>query len=389
MKYFFVPGRNYDLSKAELQSVISSNIKSNFNFEFKPRYILLTSSEGPEVIARLFNRLGGFISCGLVYDDIDLVIDEQKDKNKVTFGISVHTDTPRKYPKAKIKEVLDQIKDAFKSRDISSRYIIPKALLLETAQIIHNDVLEKGFELVIFDFDSRIFYGKTLAVQDINQFSMLEYDKPYTDKEMGVLPAKLATIMVNLLGLPVGSTVWDPFCGSGTIPLVSLINGYNVLGSDISADAVEGTKKNIEWLASSNKLNNVGFNIFVYDVLNPDNRVVRDLRKTSIQGIACEPFMGPPQFKPLAPYKAEKLLANVEALYSNLFEVLEKIRLTEFKAVIVVPSYKTFNGWMTVSLNKILSKKWRIDSNLIEKDLHWKRSDSIIKRNIFVVSKKN
>src|SRR5690606_24227916 len=98
MKYFFVPGRNYDLSKAELQSVISSNIKSNFNFEFKPRYILLTSSEGPDVIARLFNRLGGFISCGLVYDDIDLVIDEQKDKKKVTFGISVHTDTPRKYP---------------------------------------------------------------------------------------------------------------------------------------------------------------------------------------------------------------------------------------------------------------------------------------------------
>ncbi|MBI2356897.1 hypothetical protein HYV12_02515 [Candidatus Dojkabacteria bacterium] len=388
MKYFFIPGRNYDLSKAELISVVSSNIPSVHNFEFKPDYIVLDSKETPDAIARLFNRLGGFISCGVRYDDIDLILDEVGDRTKITFGLSIYTDKASKYSKSNIKDVLEQVKDLLKSRGVSSRYVIPNGLLLDSAQVIHNKILEKGFEIVIFDYEGKQFYGKTLAVQDINRFATVEYDKPYTNKEMGVLPAKLATIMVNLLGLKIGETIWDPFCGSGTIPLVALMNGYNVIGSDIDPEAVAGTKKNIEWLAADNKLNSVGVNIFQFDVLNPDSRTVRDLRRTTIKGVVCEPFMGPPQFKPLSQAKANKLLVGVEEMYKKLFETLEHIKLTDFKAVIVIPSYKTHNGWLTLSLNSIVSKKWRVDSNLVERDLHWKRSNSIIKRNIFVLSKK-
>ncbi len=389
MKYFFIPGRNYDLSKAELIAVLSSHLSSTYNFHFAENYILVDSKENADTFIRIFNRLGGFTSCGVLYDDIDNILEELTDLKKITFGLSVFTDSRDKYSKKGIKDVLEGIKGLLKERGVSSRYLIPNGLMLDTAQVLHNRILEKGFELVIFDYKARVQYGKTLAVQNIGVFSEVEFDKPYTNKAMGVLPAKLATIMVNLLGLKDGDTLWDPFCGSGTIPLVALLNGYNVIGSDIDNEAVNGTRDNVAWLAKRNRVNDVGVNIFHFDVLNPDSRVVRDLRRTSLQGLVCEPFMGPPQFKPLSQAKANTLLANVEALYTNLFKLLENIKLTEFKAVIVIPSYKTREGWLTLSLNSVISKKWQVDTNLGERDLHWKRSDSIIKRNIFVLSKKS
>lgn len=387
MKYFFITGRNYELSKAELTCVIPLYLDS-YNFTFKDTYILVETKSSPDVLKRVFNRLGGFKSFGVLYDEVDLIINELVDTSKITFGVSVITDTSKKYTKLKIKEILEGIKSIIKEKGISVRYVMPNGLALDSAQVLHNHLLDRGFELVIFDYEGRVSYGKTLGIQDIETFSSIEFEKPYTNKEMGVLPAKLATIMINLLGLKSGATIWDPFCGSGTIPLISLINGYNVLGSDIDQNSVEGTKLNIEWLAKRNKINNVGVNIFHFDVLNQDGRTVSDLRKTSIDGLVCEPYMGPPQFKVLSEVKANKLLSEVEKLYSNLFILLENIKLTDFKAVVVVPSYKTFGGWLTLSLNSIISKKWKVDKNIVERDLHWKRSNSIIKRNIFVLSKK-
>ncbi|KKR06042.1 MAG: hypothetical protein UT34_C0001G0082 [candidate division WS6 bacterium GW2011_GWF2_39_15] len=389
MKYFFIPGRNYDLSKAEIVSVFSTFISSNYNFQFSDRYILVDSKESPEVITRVFNRLGGFLSCGLIYDDVDLIIDEISELQRVTFGVSIYTDLPKNYSKDSIKTFLEQLKDLLKSKEVSSRYLMPNGLTLDSAQVLHNHLIDKGFELVIFDFKGKKTFGRTLGVQNIEFFSKVEFDKPYTNKEMGVLPAKLATIMINLLGLKDGETIWDPFCGSGTVPLVALSNGLNVLASDIDVKAVEGTQKNIEWLAAGNQLNTVNMNVFQFDVLNPDGKIVSTLRKTAFHGLASEPYMGPPQFKRMSVTKATKLLSGVESLYSNLFLLLENLKLYRFKAVIVVPSYKTFKGWMTISLNSIVSKKWKVESNLKEGDLHWKRSDSIIKRNIFVLSKKN
>jgi tRNA G10 N-methylase Trm11 len=387
MKYFFIPGRNYELSKAELSSVLPLFIDT-YNFAFKDTYILVDTKSSIDVMTRVFNRLGGYKSFGMLYEDVDGIINELDGGKKATFGVSIITDVPNKYPKGKIKEILEGIKDILKEKEVSSRYVMPNGLALDSAQVLHNHLIDRGFELVIFDNEGTVSYGKTLGVQDIETFTAIEFDKPYTNKDMGVLPAKLATIMVNLLGIKDGETIWDPFCGSGTVPLVALLNGYNVLGSDIDQEAVDGTNRNIEWLAKRNSLNSVGVNIFHFDVVNQDRKVVSDLRKTTIKGLVCEPYMGPPQFKTLSEVRANKLLAGVEKLYNNLFVLLENIKLTDFKAVIVIPSYKTFNGWLTLSLNSIVSKKWKVDKSIVDKDLHWKRSNSIIKRNIFVLSKK-
>ena len=56
---------------------------------------------------------------------------------------------------------------------------------------------------------------------------------------------QLVRPLLNILGIPKGGSVFDPFCGSGTVALESILNGYNAFGCDINPTAVEiATAKN-------------------------------------------------------------------------------------------------------------------------------------------------
>lgn len=50
---------------------------------------------------------------------------------------------------------------------------------------------------------------------------------------------QLVRPLLNILGIPKGGIVFDPFCGSGTVALESILNGYNAYGCDINPTAVE------------------------------------------------------------------------------------------------------------------------------------------------------
>jgi len=50
---------------------------------------------------------------------------------------------------------------------------------------------------------------------------------------------QLVRPLLNILGIPKGGIVFDPFCGSGTVALESVLNGYNAYGCDINPTAVD------------------------------------------------------------------------------------------------------------------------------------------------------
>lgn len=58
------------------------------------------------------------------------------------------------------------------------------------------------------------------------------------------LPVRMAKAMLNLTVRP-GDTVLDPFCGSGTIPLLAAWAGHTAYGSDISRESVRNARENI------------------------------------------------------------------------------------------------------------------------------------------------
>ncbi|MCK9368492.1 DNA adenine methylase [Candidatus Dojkabacteria bacterium] len=384
MNYYFLPGRNYELSKAELISLLPEYSKEyNFSEIGKDAFVVKTNDD----IKTLFHRLGGFISYGTLIDDLENFLNEYSNNDKVVFGINLIGNGS--WNSQKVKELADSIKKSLTQREISAKFVLSNENVLNAVSISRNKILEKGFLLEIMQSGQKVVYGKVVEIQDIEEFSEIEYNKPYTDTTMGVMPAKLSRILVNLTKAKSGQTIWDPFCGSGTILLEALKNGLNVLGSDVNPKSVKMTQANIEWLGEQLENKDLRYKTFRFDVVKPDSRILSLYKKTEINALVCEPFMGPPQHKMLSVFQAKKLLEFVKRLYLSLFSILEHIKLHDFTAVIIVPSYKTNKGWATISINEIVSKKWSIENRKLGGPLQWSRPNSIIRRNIFVLYKKN
>ena len=293
MKYFFELGNFRGLSKVELKRVLEiHDIHIDTVKNFSDKILIVESNDiDTNIVVRIFNRLGGFIRVGEIVDNLDGFLDLDTE-GKIVFGISYIG--IKDFDSDKIKRLSVEIKDNYKKRNISSRYIIPKKYELNSAQITTNSVLEKGFELCIIEGKNQQIYGKTLAIQDIQSFAKRDYNKPNIDTKMGMLPPKLARIMCNITGLKDG-TIWDPFSGSGTIPMEASILGYNILASDIDREAVGSTKANIIWLSENGYISDILYETFQLDITRPDPKILSKLRKTDIDAIVFEPYMGPPQ----------------------------------------------------------------------------------------------
>lgn len=388
MRYFFEAGAFADLSYAELSSVLEAyNISKDSLKRYSDKIFVLESKDAdPDTLDRIFNRLGGYIRYGELIEDLDTFLSSFKTDSKITFGVSVIGEsdiTPKN-----LQKLNNDIKRSFKEQGISSRFLIPKKLELNAAQIINNDILNKGFELCILNLDKEQLYGKTISIQNLESFVHRDVNKPGMDYSMGMLPHKLARMMCNLTRLRDG-ILWDPFCGSGTVLMEALTLGFDVIGTDIDSKAIENSQRNIHWLSQEGLIGAVRYNTQQMDIHNIERRALKDLKRTGIKAVVCEPFMGPPQRKVISQHKAQKLLDDVKSLYRSLFTALDTVASKGFRVVLVLPSYKTDKGWATFNISELIGKKWDVDNKKYSKgDLKWKRNNSIITRDIFVLTKR-
>lgn len=399
-QYFFEAGTFPDLSYTELLAVLES-------FEFRKdvvtRFgsnIFLVKSEKIEdtLIENIFDRLGGSIRVGEIVEDIDNFYMKSDDKEnekkeseskKVIFGISILGNRYRDDSRF-LKKLANSIKKGLKEYGISSRFVLPQGRdgSLNAAQVIRNQILQKGFELNILRQNNEELYGRTIKIQDLEGFVDRDMNKPQTDTEMGTLPPKLARMMVNFTAQNSG-TLWDPFCGSGTIPMEAAMLGFNFLASDINPQAVDDTDKNVKWLNSEGYITDTLYETFRFDITKPDKGVLKKLKNTDISAIVCEPYMGPPLTRILSQQKADELLSDVKKLYFKLFDLIDnKIEKRGIKVVIIIPSYKTDAGWITFGIRELVGKRWIIKNGDYSKEgLKWSRKNSIITRNIFILER--
>lgn len=392
-QYFFEAGVFPELSLTELFAVLESfNIRKDIVQKFSDTIFLVKDEKITDILfENLFKRLGGFVRAGYIVDDLDsFLLEYQQSDKKVVFGITILGENRRDDLKF-LKKLGHQIKIGLKESGVSSRFVLPirKSVSLNAAQVIKNDILEKGFELNIIRNGNEEIYGKTLYVQDLEGFVNRDIDRPNSDTKMGVLPPKLARMMVNFTGLRDG-IVWDPFCGSGTIPMEAAMIGFNVLASDIDSLAVASTDENIRWLNRDGEIKDILYETFIFDVTKPDAEIVKKLKNTNISAIVCEPFMGPPQRSVMSTVRADELLDGVKKLYRSLFDLIDnRLEKRGIRVVIVVPSYKTYEGWRTFGINELVSNRWILKNTYYSpnKQLKWFRKDSIITRNIFILER--
>ena len=346
MKYFFILGNNPTLSFAEIASVLN----------LKPEQILFLSEESLIVdiedsleVEKLIRRLGGTIKIGeikfqvsdLKYQKLVELIEVKNSEGKFNFGISYYGKNKLKNEKSLAME----IKRTLKEKEVSSRWVTSKEKTLSSVVVEQNKLItDKGIEIVImnnygpsspkgFAEAGQFYIGKTLVVQPFKELSKRDYGRPGRDDKSGMLPPKLAQIMLNLTGGNSKDILLDPFCGSGTILTEAMLMSYEkLIGCDKSEKAITDTKKNIEWTKEYGQLSDVNCQMFQIDVSSLSGKI----KLSSVDAIVTEPYLGPSRIR-RDRNSIEKVVKELEQLYHQAILQFEKVLKPSGRIVMIWP----------------------------------------------------
>jgi len=393
MQYFFILGKNPILSKAEIEAVLLTLEYRTENIEFGNN-VLIVESEQEFDIEKLNNRLGGTIKIGKILGKVEN-LENFEDKffdlvnfgqGKVYFGFSLYNigqKAPLKQLSRKLEPVAMEIKRRLREeKNVNSRWVTSRDLELSSVIVKKNKLLENGADICFLAKDSEIIIGQTLAVQLFEEFGARDYARPGRDQLSGMLPPKLARIMVNLAKLKEDATILDSFCGSGTILQEALLLGYKYLiGSDLNDKAVSDTTNNLDWLAEKYNLNIEQVKIFKHDA----RLLVNKIEPNSIDAVITEPYLGPAIKGSEGTKQIDLIIKELDELYLNTFNQFKTILKTGGKIIIVFPIFQIRNqSKHLVAFEKIKEMGFKALNN---DDLIYWRPNQFIWRDIIIFEK--
>ncbi|NOQ68029.1 methyltransferase domain-containing protein [Patescibacteria group bacterium] len=353
MKYIFHLGRVPALSVAELQAMLNK-IKAAHSMKFISREMITLDIKNEINFKELLVQMGGMIkitkfidsyqNLDAVFEEINLMI--KNIPGKKTFGYSFYPLETEKENEAydKFREIETRfinIKKSLTGRS-SVRIVFPdnKTMELNSASIFKNKLTIKGIEFNIIMSDNKIILSKTIAVQDVESYSQRDYNRPSRDSHIGMIPPKLAQIMINLANIKEGQTILDPFCGIGTILQEALLNDYKVIGSDANNKQVENSKTNLKWLSKKYILKYPDYKIFQSDIGN----ISRKIKPNSIDAIVTESSLGPVYTKIPQKIEIKQNFINLEKMYLRFFQVSKLVLRKKARIVVTLPAYKIKQG---------------------------------------------
>lgn len=178
----------------------------------------------------------------------------------------------------------------------SVRRVTSREKNLSAVTINKNKLLGPGVEYCLFSDRAMTFVGITSWVQDYEEFAFREFTRPRADAIAGLVPVKLARMLLNLAAVPRDSTILDPFCGSGTIAAEALALGQKqVIASDLEERAIKETRENIRWtLTDLQRLSKQTLKVPVRILQSPAEEIDRALAGERVDAIVTEPYLGPP-----------------------------------------------------------------------------------------------
>jgi len=323
--YAFQLGRQRDLCQEEIYAVFKSERYVIAHSRLVGEYFLI-SFDTPIDAKKLMGVLGGtkliaekIEATGNAEETMFSYLSDRPSDHKLHFAVSGTKQANR---------LGIALKKKLKAIGRSVRFVEVK----NTASILHNGLIERGTHLTIID---NVVYV-TRAIQPIEELSKRDYGRPNIDDKSGMLPPKLARMMVNLTMQEQDDTLLDPFCGSGTLLGEAMTLGIkNIVGSDISERAITDSKVNTEWLETSLPSPVSSLNIFQADVRSLSEQEVQ-----KINVIATEPYMGVPRSGREQKTFLQKQATELKTLYIEAFKSFAKIMTAGGRVVFVIPRFR-------------------------------------------------
>lgn len=293
------------------------------------------------------------------------------------------------------------IKKALVQAGNSVRLVLPEynSLSLASVVVTKNLLLQKGAEICILASKEIVYTTKTLTVQDFEDYGRRDYQRPVRDEQQGMIPPKVAQIMLNLSNCKAGETILDPFCGIGTIVQEGLLLGFKMLGSDINKMAIRGSQQNLEWFKNRYHISAGKYHLEISDA----REIGRLLQDQKISGIVTECTLGPLYTTFPKREEIDQNFQTLEQLYVESFKEFSNFLPAKSRIVMCIPAYRkskqvyemmpsldwaTGLGYNLKSLiSPALAKKLKFLKLTNRKTAIYDRKDQIVAREIVIFEK--
>ncbi len=278
-----------------------------------------------------------------------------------------------------------ELKKVIKQAGRSGRIVPNVTHDLNTAQVLHNRLVSSptAMELLLIANGRQTSLAQTFAVQDIEAYAARDQARPKRDARVGMLPPKLAQIIINLA---VGEhesqqlAVLDPFCGTGVVLQEALLMGYNTYGTDIEERLIDFSRANLDWLSSRHNLEGLTYLLETGDATSYDWQ--------AFDTIACETYLGRPFSAPPKSETLTEVMRDVDTIHRKFLKNVARQTPAGFRMCIAVPAWKSGSGFKhlkTLDSLKELGYTRLKFAHAGTEDLIYHRPDQIVARELVVL----
>jgi tRNA G10 N-methylase Trm11 len=377
--YLYFLGSNPALSLAELESLLGHK---NIGFINQSNNIIESDSElslkrlgGVVKIAKIITKLN--IDADLENELARIVVElKPSDRNKLNLGISVFG---KKMPPPTISKLAFKIKQRLKPT-LNLRVVPNKNQELGSAQLAHLKLNSGGLELNLIFKKNSIYVASTVESQNLKNYTLRDYGRPARDAKVGMLPPKLAQIMLNLsLRDAKSGIVLDPFCGTGVVLQEAMFAGFNAIGTDIEPRMIEFSQTNLKWAKLKFKINSE-YSLEVGDATST--------LWPKFNFVVSEVFLGRPLTKLPPRADLEEIIKTVNTITKKFLLNLKPQINNQVRLCLAVPSWRDGNKFIDLPLIDQLEVLGynRLSLSLVtDDDLLYYRKDSIVARRILLL----
>ena len=394
MKYVAIAGRQPLISLAEIQALYDKAAR----LVGKKLVFFEIDEDGEENISPDINRLGGSLKLGRFFDTdfnkLAKFLATAHPEGKITLGIS---DFSKQKKSGLAKQKSMELKRSLARMGRSARVITSNEPEISSATAHHNQLGEKAGCFEIFLIDREIYLS--LGTQNITAYTERDQARPARDAKVGMLPPKLAQILINLCGkLPEGARVLDPFCGTGVVLQEAAIMGYVPYGTDLNERMVEYSKKNLSWLF--NERNQERFKILP-DLIQKKDQILNAISvgdatsftwEGEIDAVAFEGYLGAPMSKPPVDIKFKTEKAKCREIAVGFLKNITPQIKSGTPVVMALPAWLRENGKYAGLniLDEIQEMGYNFEKfqDLSQSDLLYYREGQIVAREIIVIRKR-
>ncbi len=426
MSIIAILGRQPELSLAELEQRFGSDSVYTFS-----DIAGLVETEAFDI-----QTLGGTVKAGKVIAELDKAdwprlsrdivqrySKELRGEGKLTLGISVYGKT---IAARDIQRTGLALKQALKKNGRSVRLIPNDGTALSTATSHHNKLglASNKLEIMIVYGRSSVIIAESTGTQNISALAARDQGRPKRDAFVGMLPPKLALMMINLSGITIEQqqsrsvvsaednkgevqpeelaprsealssdehnrkgdqnrhTLLDPFCGTGVVLQEAALLGFNVYGSDLAEKMVDYSQQNLDWLAAKHTIGTVK--------IEPGD-AIEHTWQPPIDAIVAETYLGQPFSAPPAPDKLDKVKRIVDHITSKFLENLASQIDSGTLICLAVPAWRDVRGnfthLSTIKNLESLGYEWQTLKNVDVKNLIYYREDQVVGRKLLLLVK--